>query len=182
MNPGGTGVEELLGRALVPYSERPDAEAVARLVDDLITRGQTLYAEVAAIPGDRRNGHAGSALAEWAYFVDSRPARTRRPGELEPRPRPGPHPAQPRHHPERAAEQGPVTGRPVAILGAGVATPAPGPMRWTFHSSRRHADLVPGTSVRSDTVCSRPSQPATSAGGAAWGIKTTKSLLIESFP
>lgn len=73
MNPGGTGVEELLGRALVPYSERPDAEAVARLVDDLITRGQTLYAEVAAIPGDRRNGHAGSALAEWAYFVDAGP-------------------------------------------------------------------------------------------------------------
>ncbi|MER7512875.1 DUF6415 family natural product biosynthesis protein [Streptomyces lavendulae] len=73
MNPHETHVEDLIGRALVPYSDRPDADGVARLVDDLITRGATLYAEVAALPGDRRTELTRSALAEWSYFVDAGP-------------------------------------------------------------------------------------------------------------
>ncbi|MGO4461224.1 DUF6415 family natural product biosynthesis protein [Streptomyces sp. M-16] len=73
MNPGGSDIQRLIGRALVPYSDRPDAEAVARLVDDLITGGEALRAEVAAIHGERRTERAGSALAEWTYFVDAGP-------------------------------------------------------------------------------------------------------------
>ncbi|MFG2393843.1 DUF6415 family natural product biosynthesis protein [Streptomyces lavendulae] len=73
MNPGDAEIQRLIGRALVPYSERPDADGVARLVDDLITRGATLHAEVAALPGDRRTELTRSALAEWSYFVDAGP-------------------------------------------------------------------------------------------------------------
>ncbi|MFB0627518.1 DUF6415 family natural product biosynthesis protein [Streptomyces sp. AB3(2024)] len=73
MNPDGSDIQRLIGRALVPYSERPDAAAVARLVDDLITGGEALHAEVATVPGDRRTERAGSALAEWTYFVDAGP-------------------------------------------------------------------------------------------------------------
>lgn len=73
MNPGETQLKELMGRALLPYSDRPDAEAVARLIDDLITCGQTLHTEVAAIPGGRQSERARSALVEWAYFVDAGP-------------------------------------------------------------------------------------------------------------
>ncbi|GLX40536.1 hypothetical protein Sros01_66090 [Streptomyces roseochromogenus] len=72
-NPDGTDVQRLIGRALVPYSERPDAAGVARLVDELITAGEALHAEVAAVTADRRTERAGSALAEWAYFVDAGP-------------------------------------------------------------------------------------------------------------
>ncbi|MFE3761531.1 hypothetical protein ACFXPI_07170 [Streptomyces sp. NPDC059104] len=73
MNPDGTDIRQLLGRALVPYSERPDAAGVARLVDDLITGGEALHARVAAIPRECRTELAGSALAEWTYFVDAGP-------------------------------------------------------------------------------------------------------------
>jgi hypothetical protein len=73
MDPGETQLNELMGRALAPYSDRPDAEAVARLIDDLITCGQTLHTEVAAIPGGRRSERARSALIEWTYFVDAGP-------------------------------------------------------------------------------------------------------------
>ncbi|MFG2622032.1 DUF6415 family natural product biosynthesis protein [Streptomyces sp. NPDC048507] len=65
--------EELIGRAIVPYSDRPDAAVVARLVDDLITHGQVLHARVAAMPRERRTERAGAALVEWAYFVDAGP-------------------------------------------------------------------------------------------------------------
>ncbi|GLV86859.1 hypothetical protein Slala03_65480 [Streptomyces lavendulae subsp. lavendulae] len=76
MNPNsdGTDIRRLIGRALVPYSERPDAAGVARLVDELITAGEALHAEVAAVTADRRTERAGSALAEWSYFVDAGPA------------------------------------------------------------------------------------------------------------
>ncbi|GAA3238521.1 DUF6415 family natural product biosynthesis protein [Streptomyces lavendulae] len=74
MDPGETQkIEDLIARAIVPYSERPDAEAVACLIDDLITHGQALHAQVAAIPGARRTERAGAALAEWSYFVDAGP-------------------------------------------------------------------------------------------------------------
>ncbi|MFF7082016.1 DUF6415 family natural product biosynthesis protein [Streptomyces lavendulae] len=75
MNPNsdGTDIQRLVGRALVPYSERPDAAGVARLVDELITAGEALHAEVATVTADRRTERAGSALAEWAYFVDAGP-------------------------------------------------------------------------------------------------------------
>ncbi|MGO4458405.1 DUF6415 family natural product biosynthesis protein [Streptomyces sp. M-16] len=74
MDPGETQtIEDLIGRAIVPYSERPDAEAVARLIDDLITHGQALHARVSAMPGVRGTERAGAALAEWSYFVDAGP-------------------------------------------------------------------------------------------------------------
>ncbi|MET8751540.1 DUF6415 family natural product biosynthesis protein [Streptomyces sp. NPDC004667] len=73
MNHGETHFEDLIGRALAPYSERPDAAGVARLVDDLITGGEALHARVAAVPRERRTELAGAALAEWTYFVDAGP-------------------------------------------------------------------------------------------------------------
>jgi hypothetical protein len=74
MNPGETQtLKDLIERAIVPYSDRPDAEAVACLIDDLITHGQVLHARVAAMPGDQRTERAGAALAEWSYFVDVGP-------------------------------------------------------------------------------------------------------------
>ncbi|MFD8019309.1 DUF6415 family natural product biosynthesis protein [Streptomyces lavendulae] len=74
MDPGETQkIEDLIARAIVPYSDRPDAEAVACLIDDLITHGQALHARVAAIPGARGTERAGAALAEWSYFVDAGP-------------------------------------------------------------------------------------------------------------
>ncbi|MFZ3494639.1 DUF6415 family natural product biosynthesis protein [Streptomyces sp. 5.8] len=66
-------IEELAARALAPYSERPDAEGVAHLVDDLITAGTELHAQVNQIPAAQRTERAGAALTEWAYFVDSGP-------------------------------------------------------------------------------------------------------------
>ncbi|MFD8023160.1 DUF6415 family natural product biosynthesis protein [Streptomyces lavendulae] len=72
-NPDGTDIQRLIGWALVPYSERPDAAGVARLVDELITAGEALHAKVAAIGAGRRTELAGSALAEWTYFVDAGP-------------------------------------------------------------------------------------------------------------
>ncbi|MER5810221.1 DUF6415 family natural product biosynthesis protein [Streptomyces sp. NPDC002033] len=74
MNPGETQtIEELIRRAIVPYSDRPDAEAVAYLIDDLITHGQVLHAQVAAMPSGQRTERVGAALAEWAYFADAGP-------------------------------------------------------------------------------------------------------------
>ncbi|MER5810212.1 DUF6415 family natural product biosynthesis protein [Streptomyces sp. NPDC002033] len=74
MEPGETQmIEGLIGRAIVPYSERPDAKAVARLIDDLITHGQVLHAQVAAMRSNQRTERAGAALVEWAYFVDAGP-------------------------------------------------------------------------------------------------------------
>ncbi|GLV87112.1 hypothetical protein Slala03_68010 [Streptomyces lavendulae subsp. lavendulae] len=67
-------IEELIRRAVVPYSERPGAEAVARLIDDLITHGQALHDRVAAVRTVRGTERVGVALVEWAYFVDAGPA------------------------------------------------------------------------------------------------------------
>ncbi|MFE3762398.1 DUF6415 family natural product biosynthesis protein [Streptomyces sp. NPDC059104] len=66
-------IEDLIRRAIVPYSERPDAEAVARLIDDLITHGQALHARVTASPRAQRTERTAAALAEWSYFVDAGP-------------------------------------------------------------------------------------------------------------
>lgn len=66
-------IEELAARALASYDQRPDAEGVAHLVDDLITAGNELHAQVDRIPAAQRTERAGAALTEWAYFVDSGP-------------------------------------------------------------------------------------------------------------
>ncbi|MFG2617827.1 DUF6415 family natural product biosynthesis protein [Streptomyces sp. NPDC048507] len=74
MEPGETqAIDDLIRRAIVPYSDRPDTEAVAHLIDDLITHGQILHARVAALPQEQRTERAGAALVEWAYFVDAGP-------------------------------------------------------------------------------------------------------------
>ncbi|KOU59763.1 DUF6415 family natural product biosynthesis protein [Streptomyces sp. NPDC054949] len=65
--------EELAARALTSYEDRPDAVSVARLVDDLITAGQTLHATVTALPADQRTERVGAALVEWTYFIDVGP-------------------------------------------------------------------------------------------------------------
>ncbi|MCY0940391.1 DUF6415 family natural product biosynthesis protein [Streptomyces antarcticus] len=65
--------EKLAARALTSYEDRPDAPGVARLVDDLITAGQTLHAAVTALPADQRSERVGAALVEWTYFVDVGP-------------------------------------------------------------------------------------------------------------
>ncbi|WP_331733340.1 DUF6415 family natural product biosynthesis protein [Streptomyces sp. NBC_01276] len=74
MDTGETqGIEDLIRRAIAPYADRPDAEAVACLIDGLITHGQALHSQVAAIPSARRTERAAAALAEWSYFVDAGP-------------------------------------------------------------------------------------------------------------
>ncbi|MET8749112.1 DUF6415 family natural product biosynthesis protein [Streptomyces sp. NPDC004667] len=73
MNPGETRIEELLGKALAPYSEQPDAEGVARLTGDLVASGQALHAQVSAIPHGQRTERGHAALAEWSYFTDAGP-------------------------------------------------------------------------------------------------------------
>lgn len=74
MNPGETQtIEDLAARALTSYDQRPDAEGVAHLVDDLITAGSELHAQVAQIPLGQRTERAGAALVEWTYFVDAGP-------------------------------------------------------------------------------------------------------------
>ncbi|MER6390826.1 DUF6415 family natural product biosynthesis protein [Streptomyces sp. NPDC059382] len=65
--------EELAARALTSYEDRPDAVSVARLVDDLITAGQTLHAAVTALPAEQRTERVGAALVEWTYFIDVGP-------------------------------------------------------------------------------------------------------------
>ncbi|MGW8777573.1 DUF6415 family natural product biosynthesis protein [Streptomyces sp. NPDC055796] len=77
MNPGETqAIGELAARALAPYERRPDAEGVARLVDDLITAGQELHTTVSGIPAADRTERAGAALVEWAYFAEAGPLRS----------------------------------------------------------------------------------------------------------
>ncbi|MFE3765608.1 DUF6415 family natural product biosynthesis protein [Streptomyces sp. NPDC059104] len=73
MDSGETQIEELIGQALAPYSERPDAEGVARLTADLVASGQALYAQVSAIPPGRRTERTHASLAEWSYFTDAGP-------------------------------------------------------------------------------------------------------------
>lgn len=73
MNPGETQIEDLIEQALAPYSDRPDAEGVARLTASLIASGQALHAQVSAIPLDQRTERAHAALIEWSYFVDAGP-------------------------------------------------------------------------------------------------------------
>ncbi|MFB0631902.1 DUF6415 family natural product biosynthesis protein [Streptomyces sp. AB3(2024)] len=73
MHSGETQIEELLGQALAPYSQRPDAEGVARLTAELVASGQALYAQVSATPPGRRTERAHAALTEWSYFVDAGP-------------------------------------------------------------------------------------------------------------
>lgn len=73
MDSGEAQIETLIGRALAPYSDRPNAEGVARLTADLIACGQDLHTRVAALPGSQRSTLAGGALIEWTYFVDAGP-------------------------------------------------------------------------------------------------------------
>ncbi|MFG2616214.1 DUF6415 family natural product biosynthesis protein [Streptomyces sp. NPDC048507] len=74
MEPGETqAIDDLIGRAIVPYSDRPDAKTVAHLIDDLITHGQILHARVAALPQEQRTERAGAALVEWDYFAAAGP-------------------------------------------------------------------------------------------------------------
>ncbi|ATZ23411.1 DUF6415 family natural product biosynthesis protein [Streptomyces lavendulae] len=73
MNSGEAQIEKLIGQALAPYSERPDAEGVVRLTAALITSGQALHAQVSATPPGRRTERAHAALTEWSYFVDAGP-------------------------------------------------------------------------------------------------------------
>lgn len=74
MDPGETqAIEDLIRRAIVPYSDRPDAEAVAYLIDGLITHGQILHAQVDALPEGLRTERAGAALVEWSYFAETGP-------------------------------------------------------------------------------------------------------------
>ncbi|MGI5446381.1 hypothetical protein ACQEVM_11575 [Streptomyces sp. CA-243310] len=65
--------EELVSRALASYEQRPDAVGVARLIDDLITAGQSLHAAVTALPAGQRTEREGAALVEWTYFIDVGP-------------------------------------------------------------------------------------------------------------
>ncbi|MFE3581170.1 DUF6415 family natural product biosynthesis protein [Streptomyces vinaceus] len=69
-------IDELTERALGAYDQRPDAQGVAHLVDDLITAGQKLHSEVSHIPDDRRSRRAGAALIEWTYFIETGPLRS----------------------------------------------------------------------------------------------------------
>ncbi|GLV84995.1 hypothetical protein Slala03_46840 [Streptomyces lavendulae subsp. lavendulae] len=73
MDSGETQIEELIGQALAPYSQRPGAEGVARLTADLVASGQALHALVSATPHGRRTERAHAALTEWSYFVDAGP-------------------------------------------------------------------------------------------------------------
>ncbi|MCY0930772.1 DUF6415 family natural product biosynthesis protein [Streptomyces sp. H27-H1] len=73
MRPEAHRIDELVQRALRPYDQRPDAEGVAHLVDDLITAGQELHALVSANAEGRRTERATAALAEWSYFLDKGP-------------------------------------------------------------------------------------------------------------
>lgn len=66
-------IEELVARALAPYSERPDAVGVAQLTDDLITAGQELHAQVSAMPQASRTYRVEAALVEWTYFAEKGP-------------------------------------------------------------------------------------------------------------
>ncbi|MER7461427.1 hypothetical protein [Streptomyces sp. NPDC097981] len=59
----------LVGRALVPYGERPGPEGVAALIDDLITCGQKLHDALCGTPSPQRPAGAFEALAEWEYFA-----------------------------------------------------------------------------------------------------------------
>ncbi|MEU2394925.1 DUF6415 family natural product biosynthesis protein [Streptomyces sp. NPDC007369] len=59
----------LVGRALAPYGERPAAEGVAALTDELITCGQKFHDALARTPSQRRPVGAFEALAEWEYFA-----------------------------------------------------------------------------------------------------------------
>jgi hypothetical protein len=64
-------IEELVARALAPYSERPDTVGVAQLIDDLITAGQELHAKVSATAS--WTCRVKAALDEWAYFAGKGP-------------------------------------------------------------------------------------------------------------
>lgn len=69
MRPQAQTIEELVTRALAPYDQRPNAEGVAHLTDDLITAGQELHDEVSRIPAAERTERASASLGEWAYFA-----------------------------------------------------------------------------------------------------------------
>ncbi|MFB6517427.1 DUF6415 family natural product biosynthesis protein [Streptomyces sp. NPDC056401] len=73
MRPEAEDIKELVARVLAPYEQRPDAEGVARLTDDLITVGKALHAAVSEMPTADRTERAGAALIEWAYFVEVGP-------------------------------------------------------------------------------------------------------------
>ena len=65
--PVGRTAEELIDAALRPYSERPPAEEVGRLIVDLTFCGIDLRDSVRLIPLDRRGPQGESAIEEWEY-------------------------------------------------------------------------------------------------------------------
>ncbi|WP_284574855.1 DUF6415 family natural product biosynthesis protein [Streptomyces sp. 2P-4] len=64
-----TGATALIARALASYAERPGPEAVAALVDDLLTCGQELHGSLSRAPSQHRPAGTVAALAEWEYFA-----------------------------------------------------------------------------------------------------------------
>ncbi|MBT2468285.1 hypothetical protein J7E97_10445 [Streptomyces sp. ISL-66] len=73
MRPQAQAIDDLVERALTRYDQRPDAQGVAALVDDLITTGQELHATVSQIPVAQQSERASASLAEWAYFLEAGP-------------------------------------------------------------------------------------------------------------
>ncbi|AWZ09690.1 MULTISPECIES: DUF6415 family natural product biosynthesis protein [unclassified Streptomyces] len=63
----GRNLQELIATALAPYPERPPAEGVALLIDDLITCGQRLHDAAVRIPQNQRAPKITSAVDEWEY-------------------------------------------------------------------------------------------------------------------
>ncbi|MFI5862289.1 DUF6415 family natural product biosynthesis protein [Streptomyces sp. NPDC051546] len=62
----GGNIQDLITEALGPYPQRPSAERVARLIDDLITCGRQLHHAVKCLP-HRPDARASNAVAEWEY-------------------------------------------------------------------------------------------------------------------
>jgi hypothetical protein len=73
MRPEAQTINTLVTRALASYDQRPDADAVAALIDDLITAGQELHTAVSQVPQGLRTERATAALEEWSYIVDVGP-------------------------------------------------------------------------------------------------------------
>ncbi|MFD6890161.1 DUF6415 family natural product biosynthesis protein [Streptomyces sp. NPDC059957] len=63
----GRNIQDLIAEALGPYPERPSAEGVAQLIDDLITCGHQLHHAVKCLPQNRRDPRASNAVEEWEY-------------------------------------------------------------------------------------------------------------------
>ncbi|MFZ3497244.1 DUF6415 family natural product biosynthesis protein [Streptomyces sp. 5.8] len=63
----GKNIQELIAEALGPYPQRPSAEGVAQLIDDLITCGHQLHAAVTRLPNHHRDPRLSNAVADWEY-------------------------------------------------------------------------------------------------------------------